>query len=671
VTLLSPWTAVLAAAVAVPLLLLLYFLKLRRRRMRMASTLLWHRAFTDHQVNVPFQRLRLSALFLLQLLLVAFIVVALGEPVIEGTSARASRIILLVDQSASMSAIDAPDRDGRPGPRLAAAKRAARDLLDRVASGRGPRAMMIIAFGARPRLITGFESRRAVLEDAIDSIEPTDEAADLQAALQLAGSYSRAGEEIEDEPPDVVLLSDGNVGAPDDPGGFGLRGGRFRFVRVGPGADAADGADADAGGAVALTPVPNVGVVSLSARRDHDDPARVLVFTRLTNVGPAPVETAVTLLVDGTPGPTRLVTIPPPSPEDDAPGQATATFAIDRARGAVIGVRHGVDDVLASDDTAAVVIPPPARPRIALVHAAEGPDPFLRELLLQSEPASLRSLGAAAWEAIDPADVDARRRFDLVVFDGVAPSRLPAVPTITFGAAPVGIEVTPPAGTGGARVLSWSREHPIMRYVSLDTLVYRSIGGLQLPVGATPLATGPGGTVIGLVPSRGARHVVVAFALAQSNWARHVSIAVFMQNAIERLTVGQSGRTSLAVRPGEPVTVHRRADAAAVIVRGPGGVTLTAREAAPGALVTLPTLRRAGLYAVEGAAPPHEQVAVSVLSDAESDARPRASLVVNARRREAGAVGSAAPRGIWAWLVAAALGFLVVEWLAYCRILQV
>ena len=37
-TFLSPWTALLAAAVALPLLILLYFLKLRRQQMRIAST---------------------------------------------------------------------------------------------------------------------------------------------------------------------------------------------------------------------------------------------------------------------------------------------------------------------------------------------------------------------------------------------------------------------------------------------------------------------------------------------------------------------------------------------------------------------------------------------------------------------------------------------------------
>src|SRR5688572_5629676 len=51
VTLLSPWSALTAAAIAIPLLVLLYFLKLRRQRLTIASTLLSQKSFEDLQVN--------------------------------------------------------------------------------------------------------------------------------------------------------------------------------------------------------------------------------------------------------------------------------------------------------------------------------------------------------------------------------------------------------------------------------------------------------------------------------------------------------------------------------------------------------------------------------------------------------------------------------------------
>jgi hypothetical protein len=91
-------------------------------------------------------------------------------------------------------------------------------------------------------------------------------------------------------------------------------------------------------------------------------------------------------------------------------------------------------------------------------------------------------------------------------------------------------------------------------------------------------------------------------------------------------------------------------------------------DVTPGAPVTLPILRRVGLYTVAGADPPHDRVALSTLSEVESDIRPKRQLLVNAEAALAGAAAAAAPRDIWPWIIAAALVLLVAEWLVYCRL---
>jgi hypothetical protein len=648
VNLLSPWTALLAALVAVPLLLLLYVLKLRRRTLRLPSTLLWQRSFQDVQANVPFQRLRASWLLFVQIVLLALLAIALGEPVMQATKRPASRVILLIDRSASMSATDAGGDE--PRTRLEAAKDAARDAIDRLARGGEATRIMIVSFGATTRVVQCFDSRRDVLLDALDTIDPSDEEGNLAAALQLAGVFASRAEITEgDEPPDVVLFSDGGVAPPTAPAGYALPAGRFRFVRVGPAPDEA---------------VANAGFVSLSGRRDHNDPARVLVFARLLNAGPEAVETVVTLLVDDEPGPIRSVTIPPAS--DDGTGEATVTFAVELARRAVLGVRHGSRDALVADDTAAAVLPPPARPRIAIVHDGEGADPFLRDLLEGLEPASLRTLTPAALAAVDAGALDAGAEYDLIVFDRVAPQRLPGVPTITLGAVPAGVGAVE-AAPGDKRILSWQRRHPVMRHVELDTIVYADFGGLDLPPGATALASGPEGPVIALLGARGAEHAVIGFELGRSNWALHVSVAVFLQNLVEHVTLARSGQVSRTVLPGEPVTVRSASDANVLRIVGPDGAQEVPRPAEAGPLVTLPAFSRVGLYAVEGAAAPDDRLAVSMLSDVESDLRPVESLLVNAEARRGGTGSAGVPRAIWPWFVAAAVAVLVMEWILYCR----
>lgn len=640
-TFLNPWSALVAASVAVPLLLLLYLLRLRRQPLRIASTLLWQHATEELEVNAPFRRLRWSLLLLLQLLLLVVLLLALGRPVLQSSGRPASRVILLIDRSASMNATDAGGRT-----RLEAARHAAARIVERLGRASRRTRMMVIAFGASARVVSGFESNRAALLGAIDSIGPTDEEADLESALRLASAFTRPGEDETDEPPEVVVISDGGVGEPADSAGFSLRRGTFRYVAVGP---------------PAPTPVRNVGLVSLSARRDYDDPGRVLVFSRLLNAGPEPVETVVTLLIDGKPAASKRVQI---APAEERPGESVVTFAIDLHASAVLSVHHNRRDDLEADDRAALVMPDPRRPRIALVHPGGEPDPFLHELLAALEPDQLKVLSARAYDAYDPREIDSGAVFDLVVFDRVGPRRLPGIATLTVGAVPAGITATEPSDPGGRRILSWQRQHPVMRHVSLDTVAYAGFGGLNLPAGATALAEGPQGPLIGLVVTRGARHLVVGFELQRSNWPLQVSSTVFMQNAVAYLTLAVSGQNGLAARPGEPITVRALPSSETLSIEGPLRATI---DVQPGAATTLPVLRRVGLYTVRGAAPPMDRIAVSMLSDAETDIRPRAAIVVNAEAAVGGSVGEVAPLELWPWLVGIGFGLLVLEWLVYCR----
>ena len=103
---LSPFTALIAAAITVPVFLLLYFLKLKRQEKVIACTLLWKRAVQDLQVNAPFQRLRRNLLMLLQFLALLAMLAALAGPVLSLHSQYAERYVLLIDNSASMNATD-------------------------------------------------------------------------------------------------------------------------------------------------------------------------------------------------------------------------------------------------------------------------------------------------------------------------------------------------------------------------------------------------------------------------------------------------------------------------------------------------------------------------------------------------------------------------------------
>lgn len=669
---LTPIPALVAAAVAVPLLLLLYFLKLRRQPLMMASTLLWRKSIEDLEVNAPFQRLRWSWLLLLQLLLLASLLLALAQPVLEVDSAgRSDRVILIIDRSGSMNALDAyaASRPTGTGPiaRLEAAKNASREIIERLGRGGGRRQVMIISAGRFAEVVSGFESRRQALLDAIDSIEPTDEQIELQAAFDLAGAFAGRDEAAEQPPPEVVLISDGRVDQPDDAEGFSLQAREFRFLKVGP-TDAA---------------ASNIGIVAFSARRRFDDPAAVQIFARLLNAGTQLVTTAVTLRVDDQAFETRTIDVP--AADAEGPGEASVTFELQSAGAALLSLVQSRRDPLAADDAAAMVLRPPPSLRVALVYpdpqpspqsdgadpgaqaareaaSGVGPDPFLAELIQAMQPAAFQAMTRSSYRAINPQEIDSGALYDLVIFDRVGGEAVPGIPSTSFGAAPAGIDVIAPSRPGGQRVLSWDRQHPMMQQLSLDSLVFSGFGGLRLPADATPLAFGPDGPIIAVLDTRGSRHVIVGFELMRSNWPTHVSIAVFMQNAVDYLTLSGRDDAGLTFRPGEPITVRALPEATRIMIDGPLRGEI---EALPGAPVTLPPLRLVGVYRVNGAAAPMDRVAVSMLSAVESDLRPREELIVNARPARAGGVAAAAPLELWPWLAAIALGLLIVEWLVY------
>ncbi|MEM7228065.1 MAG: BatA and WFA domain-containing protein [Planctomycetota bacterium] len=655
-TLAEPWTALTAACIGVPLLFVLYFLKLRRQRQMSSSTLLWKRAFEDLQVNAPFQRLRWSLLLFVQLMILAAIVLALGQPTLTSGAQPSTRMILLIDRSASMNVRTG---DGET-TRLDDAKEQARRLIEQLGRDSDARQMMVMTFASSPTVLCGYESNRGALRSVIDGIEPSDETANLTDALRAVSAFAQRAEGAANEPPDVVLISDGGVGDPRDGATYSLAAGEFRFVSVGGRENVVD----------------NVGITACSVRRDYDDPALLIVFARLVQTGAAEREVSVRISINGETSALRRVTLAPAT--DEGPGEGTMSVPVEWPDGGVVSVRASVDDALPVDDTAWVVVPEPAGIRLALVHPqGESPDAFLEKLLTDLEPATLRRM-AAPPDMTSVADAGlALDDIDLVIFDRVS-TALPDQPSVMFGAMPIGVERGSVDAAQGQPVLSWERQHPLMRYVELDSLLFLGFGGMQLPATGVALAQSVDGPVIAELRTRGARHVVVGFALSQSNWPADVSLAVFLQNAIEYLTLTDELARGLVITPGESIAVRidRDADEVRIASRADDTIPASAEEIGidvtvpvstdGGGSMVLPALPRAGLYDLTGSVPPYEQVAVSVLSEQESDARVRMTLPINASAQTALSAVDAGPRPLWPWAVGIAAVLAVLEWLLYC-----
>ncbi|MFO0873609.1 MAG: BatA and WFA domain-containing protein [Phycisphaerales bacterium] len=726
-TFLAPWALGAALAAGVPALIVLYMLKLRRRPEPIASTLLWRKSVEDLVANAPFQRLRWSALLVLQLLAIAAIAAGLGRPASRDADAVRGRVIVLIDRSASMNAtVPSPLDAARRGAdaaasgartRLDLARERVHRLIDRLGADDVGSQMMIVAFAREPRLLSGFERSRARLRDALDSMTPTDEEADLGAALHLVEGFARQGEGSDgggapDDPlPAVVVVSDGGVMPPADGPGFAVAASSVTFdviePRLRPGvgspatgtarttpAPAPVGASTPGAGTVEPSNLPdNLGIVALAAERSYGDPAIVTLFARLANAGSAPVETVVTVRQDDRAVVRRNVLVP--AATEAALGEATVLERLESPGRAVLVVSHAHADLLSDDDVAAALLPAPRALRIALVTDGSPSDPFLRRLLVDAttDPASVDSTpgasipaGASASEPAGRGDVGSGTAVgtlgagvvhelaldaylasppavDLVVFDRVAPPRLPGVPSLTIGRA-----AGPPLAPGGRaprRAMGWDRQHPLLRHVDLDDLVYNA-AGFRLSDEWTALAQGRDGAIVAITSQRGARHAAIAFALPQSNLPVLPTFPVLVQNALDHLAAAGAGQTARIVRPGDPVVVAPRPGVASIVVGASGpSPAVTVAVAPDGQPVALPRFERVGVRTLSSAAPPEDVVAVSMLSELETDVR----------RREAPLIVSSTPGGArtaiaveserWPWAVLAALGVLALEWVVY------
>ena len=165
----------------IPLVVAMYMLKLRREPKVVPSTLLWQRLLADVEANAPWQRLRRSLLFLLQLLLVAILVLLAARPFVERPAGLAGDIVLVVDTSASMAATDVlPDR-------LTVAKQAALEALRELPSGGK---VSVIEAGRTARIVAAGSSDLGRIRIAIESIRPTAAQGDLADALELASELA-------------------------------------------------------------------------------------------------------------------------------------------------------------------------------------------------------------------------------------------------------------------------------------------------------------------------------------------------------------------------------------------------------------------------------------------------------------------------------------------------
>jgi VWA domain-containing protein/aerotolerance regulator-like protein len=586
----------------VPAVVAMYLLRLRREEAPVPSTLLWQRLVADVEANAPWQRLRRSLLFLLQLLLVVILVLLAARPFTERPAGLARDLVLIVDTSASMAATDLQPN------RLAAAKEAALGALKDLPTGGK---VSVIEAGRTARIVASGSTDLGRIRLAVESIEPTSAPGDLADALVLASELAAQSGDAQ-----VLIATDAalatvpqvTVEAP------------VRVLRVG----------ADSGSR-------NQAIVALAVRTSSSGVGRS-VFVSVANLDTAAAQRRLELWGDG-----QLLE----SRDVDIDAQQRADVIIDDVRGTVgvVEVRlvardpaaaaSGTPpDQLAADDRAWAIVPPD-RPREILI-VGEG-DPFLETAL--SYLPNTRLFGIEPGKYPVGAQRTDGTDWDLIIFEDFVPAELPDVATLL-----VAPSKTSPLGTvrgtlDDPGIGSLSPDEPILRYVDLTTTHVSEAVELDLPDWARSVIPGPKGAPLlyaGLrasIPS-----AVLAFEPRKSDLPLQVAFPILIANLTGELMGGSAAPTD-SVKPGDPVSLPLASGATGLRVERPDGSVV---ELAPGTdgAVSL-TFTQTDLLGVYRATPVFEQDAGASPGDATPSPTPRPTVTPSSSN-EAGGGGPGA-----------------------------
>jgi Ca-activated chloride channel family protein len=645
---LTPLAFTLAALL--PIIVALYFLKLRREEHIVSSVYLWQEMVRDVAANAPWQRLRPNWLLLLQLLFLVTLIVALARPFSWTVAAAGDHLILIVDTSASMAAVDVePDR-------LTAAAERARHL-----SGRLPAdvPVTLIAAGSEVQVLLSASTDRGQLDRALDELFPGNDGADMVTALELAGAIA-AGEPAAQ----VVVLSDGGVRLP---GRLGV-GAEVRYLPIGESGD-------------------NQAISALSL--DPDSAGQGLVaFVRVTNYGGQEVQRRLTLhaqlssssQADGLGEGVLVAAHDLVLPTDDA----VALTVPDLPPGTVaLEARLEDEDGLPLDDQAWAVAPVTSGTQVQIV----GPGNRFLEMAFALLPGievttiPLKDYEATwASELPTPQHPISNTQYPnwLTVFDTVLPEEghypsgallfVGPLRSTEFFSVTGALDLPPPRPA--------SASEPLLRFVDLRDAVIQRAAHLNLPTWGRPVVVASSFSgrdvpllIVGEVDAR--RLAVLAFDLRQSDLPLRVAFPMLVANLMGFLAPGTAGTLPETVVPGQPVAIPLPAQASAAVVTRPDGTN--ERLAAEDGGVLLADTVTTGIYRVdwemeEGGEKWHlGRFGVNVFSPLESNIAPRPSLAAGETRGQAIVAERPVRQEWWRWLAWAALALLIVEWLVQYR----
>jgi hypothetical protein len=649
--------ALLLAGLAVPIIVF-YILKIRLRRVPVSTLLFWQQIFDEKKPRSLWQKLRHLISLLLQLAFLALLVLALADPIFRWQQARARRLVVVVDNSASMNA-----QDVLPS-RLDAAKADGLKLIDGMRLGDE---LAIIAAGTEPRVACGPTDHQRSLRSALDSITPCDGPTRIFDAVALARRLLSGSEKARK----VVVLSDGAF----DKAGELAREDDVELVAVG-------------------TKAGNVGITRLQARRSLLDPIGYEILVEVENASDEDVTLRLELDLEDEP----IDVVPLKLAAGERSVQVFEKTSADGGR-----LKASIDraDPFEADNTAWAILPRRARQKVRLVT----PGNLFLEKVFEAIPLVDLDVERVAKDAQPPAAPASgaitvyHRKFPDVLPDGhvfvIEPER--SGPLWQLGEA-----IHNPV------VAKQDKDSPLMMHIRLDNVVMPEARKLTLKAPARVLAESASGDPLYAVLERSGagKLVVLTVDLDKSDLPLQTAFPIMVTNLMswfggtkgelrEALAAGAVASLELP-REGEPprepseragsaggspsLSERKATTGADRVLISPDGREQPIELPAGTAKATLGPLDRCGVWSVVARAPQAPgsrtnldktalrgdvllELACNLADRRESDLRPHSDLPGRPGNLAAGL----AIRPIWYYLLVTAVMLTCWEWFLYQR----
>lgn len=614
----------LGFGLALPIVVLLYLLKVRRIEREVSSTLLWEMLRRDLAAHEPWQRLRWSILLALQLLLLGVLTLALARPSVQTPAPASGFAAIIIDTSASMRATDVlPSRFEQA---VEAAQTVIAALPDATSGA-------IIEAGATAQVVVPETSDHAALLRGLAGLHPSDAPGDaVDAALRIAGALARGRSDAT-----IHLFSDGAYDHP--PAWDELTNVHLRFHPVG-------------------TVAGNQAITGLAARPGVDGLAAVAagpdarqLFARLQNFDSRPTQVTVTLSADGQTIETRPVDLPA-----DGARQLFFTDVPPEAR--VIRLQIDPSDALLSDNQAALIRA--TQPTTPVLLVTRG-NVFLQKVLQAIPGLALYQVAPRSFPTVDVTP------YSVLIFDGYVPDQPPTKNALIID--PTDAPWLPLEGIVRAPPITlWRNDDPTLAYVDLRPVRIARASNVKLPDWAHPLIESNRVPLAFIGDNQGRRIVGLTFDLRQSNLPLSASFPVLMANVMRFLTPATATQAA-SLAPGTPALIQPRPGVDRVVIVGPGQQQWTITPSDQ--VLRFPDTDRVGLYQVTEyvgtQAVGTHQFAVNLFDPAESDLRPRATLLDRDPLATASAKMMPIAHEYAPWLLLLAVPLMLGEWWWYHR----